>query len=416
MKPILIAIFVVAATGIAILQHLKLTDLQAETARLEAGKTTSATKRTDRSLPATEIHTEASTEQIEFVREAMIEAIVSFHKRTARNDPERMKQLMLAVREFSGNDIARLIELLHGDPRLAGLAAGQGVDACREIFAEAAPFAWKDYLEAHRDLPEWQNLFDAAVRNCLREDGKRTLAMIEKETARGNPNVATTGIRSSVLLELATSDPDKMLAMAASPEFTADPDALAHLGGASASTIQDLSGHQHFLAALQRAQEKNPSPALTKIREDYLSNMAQQLSDWPPADAISLIESGLTPDEQFSTVAAPARVSDLPDPEKWIDWFLKIDPKEWAAWTQRKGTRDRHPLVSQIESRAIQDLQAPSEWLKKIPPGDLRDEATLSYAWMIADRDPDRAASYLGELPESKGKQNLVKKIGKAKR
>jgi hypothetical protein len=47
--------------------------------------------------------------------------------------------------------------------------------------------------------------------------------------------------------------------------------------------------------------------------------------------------------------------------------------------------------------------------------GQLRDEATLEYAWMIADRDPERAASYLDQLPQTEGKQNLEGKIKHAR-
>ena len=47
MKPILIATAILAAAGIAIIQQSKLSDLKAETARLEARKTPSAMKRAD---------------------------------------------------------------------------------------------------------------------------------------------------------------------------------------------------------------------------------------------------------------------------------------------------------------------------------------------------------------------------------
>lgn len=54
MKPVIIIAIIIAA-GVAIFQHSKLADLNAETARLEAGKTPSAMKRSDRSLPETEV-------------------------------------------------------------------------------------------------------------------------------------------------------------------------------------------------------------------------------------------------------------------------------------------------------------------------------------------------------------------------
>jgi hypothetical protein len=416
MKPILIATAIVAAAGIAIVQHFKLFDLNTETAMLEAGRTTSSPKRADRSVPETETKRDATAEQIEVVREAMIEALVAYRDRRARLDPERTKQFLFAARDFSGRDIARVIKLLDGDSRLSGLEADKILEAYHHNFSEVAPFAWREYLEANRDLPDWQKLFDFAVTSCLHADGKRAIDQFEEESARGNRDFATSGIRTGVLLALAASDPDKMLAMATSPEFTADPDALALLGGFAANKIGNPADHQRFLTAMRRAQERNPSPVLEKIRQDYVSGIGRRMNDWPPADAISLIDSGLTPDERFSTAAILANRFDLNDAEKWIDWFLRIDPKEWAAWTERTGTRERHPLVEQIQGRSYRDAQTAGGWLAKIPPGPLRDEATLSHAWMIADRDPDRAAGYLAELPESKGKRNLAKKIGAARR
>jgi hypothetical protein len=414
MKPALIAAAVVAAALIATVQQIKLSDLNAETARLEAGKNPSPVKHADRSIQA-ETQQEATTEQFEHVRETLIEVVLSYQDRTGRRDPERIKRLLLAAGNFSANDIAQLIPLLSDDPRLAGIDADRTFKACRKLFSEIAPFAWRDYLAAHRDLPGWQDLFDAAVANCLRADDKRALAMIEQETAKGNPEVATSGIRSSVLLALADSDPDKMLARAISPEFTADPDALFKLGGFVDDKLETPADHLRFLAALRRAQKKNPSPVLAEIRKDYVNEMANGLYQWPAVDAISLISSEFTPAERFHVAEQCASRIDLSDPEKWINWFLKIDPAEWSEWSKREGNPSKHPLVRQIASRSIQDSEEPARWLGMIPPGELREQATLEHAWTIADRDPDRAASYLAKLPDSKGKQNLIKKIGAAR-
>ncbi|MES2924433.1 MAG: hypothetical protein V4819_22970 [Verrucomicrobiota bacterium] len=417
MKPILIATAILAAVGFAIVQQSKLSDLKAETARLEAGKTPSAVKRADRSLPAAEVPRQATAAQIELVRGTMAEALVAFQKRTSHPDPERMKQLLLAVRDFSGKDIARLLALLRDDPRLAGLEADKIVDACREIFSEAAPFAWRDYLESHRDLPDWQKLFDSAVSNCLKADGKRAIEQFEEETARGNRDFATSGIRTGVLLKLVASDPDKMLAMAASPEFAADPDALAHLGGFVDDQLKKPEDHLRFLAALRRATGKNPdSPLWQTVRKDYVREMSNQLQMWPFEPMKTLVDGEFTREEKWLVAEQASHRGDLEDKSKWADWFLGIDPAEWDRWAAGQPQRLLHPVIGMLGDWGRNDVAAASAWVEKLPPGDLRSKAVLEHAWSIADRDPDRAAGYLGELPESKGKQNLVKKIGKAKR
>jgi hypothetical protein len=322
-----------------------------------------------------------------------------------------MKRLVLAAKDLSSLDMAKVMDSLLADARLAGVERDEIIRACHQVLGGTAPFAWREYLISHRDLPDWQNLFEDATRQCMMADSKRTLAMIEEEKARGNPYVATTGIRSSVLLALAASDPDKMLTYALSPELAADPDALAHLGGAVDDQLKKPADHQRFLDALRRAQEKNPSLVLDKIRADYVREMGQRFYEWSAYEAITLIDSEFTPAERLKVIEQIARRGDLTDPDKWIDWFLKIDPAEWAALSRQQNNPYKHPLVRQIASRSIQDADLPAKWLEKIPPGQLRDEATLEYAWMIADRDPERAASYLDQLPANKGKQRLVGKI-----
>ena len=417
MKPILIITAILAAVGIAIVQQSKLSDLKADTARMEAGKTPSAMKRADRSLPAVETPREATAAQIELVREAMIEALVAFQNRTAHPDPERMKQFLLAAKDFSGKDIARLLELLRADSRLAGLAADKIVEACREIFSEAAPFAWRDYLEAHRDLPDWQKLFDSAVSNCLQADGKRAIEQFEDETARGNRDFATSGIRTGVLLKLAASDPDKMLTMAASPEFSADPDALAHLGGFVDDQLKKPEEHHRFLAALRRATEKQPdSPLWQTIRKDYVREMTNQLPTWPFEQMKTLVDGEFSKEEKLFAAEQASHRGDLDDKSKWADWFLGIDLADWDRWAAGQPQKFKHPVIHLLGDWGRNDVGAASAWLETMPADDLRSKAVLEHAWTIADRNPERAAGYLGELPESKEKQNLVKKIGKAKR
>ena len=88
----------------------------------------------------------------------------------------------------------------------------------------------------------------------------------------------------------------------------------------------------------------------------------------------------------------------------------------WKSASKQQKNQSSHPLVRQIASRSIQDADLPTKSLEKIPPGQLRDEATLEYAWTIAERDPERVAGYLDQLPANNGTQNLIKKIEQAGR
>lgn len=415
MKPIFI-IAIIAAVGIGILQHSKLSDLNAETARLEMAKPPATLKRTDRS-GATAAPQEATTEQIELVRETIIEAMIAHQSRKSQLDPERWKQALLAGKSFSATDIARLVELLESDSRLAGLKKDEIIAASSMILSETPPAAWREYLEANRDLPDWQSLFDAAIRRCLQADSKRAIEQFEEETARGNRDFATTGIRTGVLLKLAASDPDKMLAMAASPEFAADPDALFKLGGFIDDQLKKPEDHQRFLAALRRATDKNPDLPLWKtVRKDYIREMANQLPMWPFEQMKALVKGEFSREEKMIAAEQASHRGDLDDKSKWADWFLSIDPAEWDRWIVGQPQKFKHPAIELLGDWGRNDVAAASAWVEKMLPGDLRSKAVLEHAWTIADRDPDRASAYLAELPESKGKQNLVRKISKAER
>jgi hypothetical protein len=408
---IILALTAVAVAAVAFHRQGRLTELKEETRLLERKSSVSPSTRS-RQKPVVQ-QPDAPAAQVELVSETMVEAFIAFQTRGRSRDPEmaeRMKRLLLAAKDLSARDMAKVMDSLFTDARLAGMERDEIIQACRETMGGTASFAWREYLISHRDLPDWQNLFEAATRQCMVADSKRTLELIEQESARGNPEVATTNMRQSLLLALAASDPDKMLALAD------DPDAFAHLGGFVDDQLKKPADHHRFLEALRRAQEKNPSPVLDTIREDYVREMGQRFYNWPTDEAITLIDSGFTSVERFHVAEQCASRGDLTDPDKWIDWFLKIDPAEWAAWSRQENNPYKHPLVRHIASRSIQDADLPAKWLEKIPPGQLRDEATLEYAWMIADRDPERAAGYLDQLPASKGKQNLVKKIEEAGR
>lgn len=270
---------------------------------------------------------------------------------------------------------------------------------------------------AHRDLPDWQRLFDSAISECLQADGKGVIKEFEKETIRGNRDFATSEIRTGVLLKLAASDPDKMLAMAASPEFAADPDALAHLGGAVDDQLKKPEDHHRFLAALRRATEKNPDLSLWKtVRKDYVREMTNQLATWPFEQMKTLVDGEFTREEKLLAAEKASHRGDLDDNSKWAGWFLGIDPAEWDRWIVGQPQQFKHPVIELLGAWGRNDVEAASAWLEKILPGELRSKAVLEHAWTIAARHPDRAAGYLDELQESKEKQSLVKKIGKAKR
>jgi hypothetical protein len=155
---------------------------------------------------------------------------------------------------------------------------------------------------------------------------------------------------------------------------------------------------------------------LDKIREDYVRSIAGQLPVWPFEEMKTLVDGEFTRNEKLLVIEKASHRGDLDDRRNWADWFLNVDPVEWDSWISTQPQRFKHPVIRFLSDWAREDAAASYAWLEKIPPGQLRDEATLEYAWTIADRDPVRAAGYLDQLPSTNGKQNLVKKIEEAGR
>ncbi|MFC7337581.1 hypothetical protein ACFQY0_10365 [Haloferula chungangensis] len=415
---IVAAILIVAA--LAFFQNKRLAALRADTARLLAQ--TQGDSASDGESPATASSSlGVSEEKVAAVHEAMVEMIVAFRemRSSGRRDGdlnfvEQRKQMLLTAKDFSAENIASLIAALQRDERLAELTADQRIEACFELFLEVAPKAFLDYLEAHRDLPDWQQRFDRCYRAWLQVSPQEAMARFEEK--KGNADYETTSTRQSAMLALAASDPDRMLEMAMSPKYAADPDALAHLGGFVDDRLDTLADHLRFMAALRRAEEKRgDSPLLATVRKDYVREMTNQLERWPFEDVRTLVDGEFTPQEKFQVAVGASHQGDLENRGKWADWFLDIDPKTWDTWIADQPNKFKHPVVDLVCNWGREDPVSAASWMEKMPEGELRSATVLGFAWTIADGDPEMAASYLPEIPDSKGRKNLVKKIGRAR-
>jgi hypothetical protein len=150
--------------------------------------------------------------QVELVSETMVEAFSAFRDRrqdTKQEEESIKRRPLLAAKDLSTRDIAKLMDSLLSDARLTGVERHEITWVCHQVMGGAAPFVWREYLISHRDLPDWQKLLEVATRQCVMADFKRTLEMTEQEKSRANPEIATTGMRSSMLLALADRDPKR---------------------------------------------------------------------------------------------------------------------------------------------------------------------------------------------------------------
>lgn len=412
---LVITAILAAAMTVGVFQNSKLRDLKRQSVSLEGRSAASTEDRLAGSSESPPFPDQASHAERDSLREEIVAAFLPFKDRSPSGGPDpaaRRRTMMLTSAKFGAEDIEHLLEQLQKDPRLAGLSPDQILESCLDIFSETTPAAAMKFLEGHRDLREWDGQYARCQRQFLIANPRDAIRSYEQQAAAGNPDVEDSGIRQTVLLQEARIDPDRMLARALSPDFASDADALARLGSFVASTLNEPSEHQRFLAALRRAQAGEvPSPQLEKIRAEYVAGLSKSLVDFTFEDSSALVDSEFTPDEKLALAGTASHQGYPSEPAKWADWFLKIDPDAWKEWNARKGTKGKHPASDIVSNWAQSDYQAAGKWLESVPAGELKSEMTLDYAWRIAGIDPDHAATYLHELPESKPKRNLIKKI-----
>jgi len=411
---IIVAILVLGVTA-GILQQSKLRDLQHRTAAVMSETSPVKLKRD----PSSSVREAAkvSPSDMESMVEDFAAAFLAFKDRSGTDRAEkaaRTRRMMLASAKFGTRDIEELFQKLRNDPRLAEAGDDAPMDLCLKIFRETAPGATMGFLEGHRNLPDWEGHYASCFRNYLASNPRDAIRWFDEQAALGNPAVAESSMRSAILLGEAHVDPERMLSRAVSPGFVSESDALSHLGGFVASTLDDVSEHRQFLAALRRAQEKDAeSPALAKIRTGYIGGISSDLAGFPFQDASAIMDSEFTSAEKLKFAASECHRADLDGLEKWADWFLKIGYDDWKMREVTPGSPPDHPASAVLETWAESDWRAAGKWLEKVPPGPLKSEMVERYSWRIAAIDPDRAATYIPEISDGKERRSLVKKIAK---
>jgi hypothetical protein len=414
MKLPAILTIILAAVAIGTFQRSKLHALEQRIAMVETPE--SAKSRTgDVPFPALAAH--ATQAEMEVLREDLVAVFLSRADRSAANifDAATRRRMMLTASKFSAGEIGQLLQELRGDSRLAGMGEDQLLELFLEIFCSTAPAPTMGFLEGHRDLPRWADQNARAFNNFLISNPREAIRWYDAQVALGNPDVAGSSMRSSILIREARIDPDKMLARALSRDFASDSGALFRIGGAVASNLSQASEHREFLAALRRAQEKDSeSPVLAKIRAEYVGGISSPLAGLPFEDASAIMDSEFTPVERLRFAASECHRTDLDGLEKWADWFLKIGHDDWKKREVTPGLPPDHPASAVLETWTESDYQAAGKWLEKVPPGPLRSEMVQKYSTRIAVIDPDMAATFIPEISDDKERRSLVNKIAKA--
>ncbi|MDP0490667.1 MAG: hypothetical protein Q7Q71_06430 [Verrucomicrobiota bacterium JB023] len=327
---------------------------------------------------------------------------------------EKLREFYRRAQGFSAENIGEFVALLKEDGRIPWEVIDDEI--LGEIFGEVVPFELVKFLAGNRELEGWESLFQGAFVQCLKTDLSKAFKMYEEGVAAGRAEFRTTTIRSRVLIALARDYPDKMLALAQSEEFQADPDALMHLGGFVDDQLETSQEFLGFLIEIERALEKGGNAEfLATVRKDFIRESRQKVRNWSFDETKGFVMGGMNRDEMFEFFAWTRHMADLTEPEKWGEWLMEIEAEEWVEWAGDDASLQTHPLVSFVRNSARGDTSFGEEFLKTMPEGALRDEVMLEFAWRVVGRKPELVAGYLEKLPESKGRERLAEEIAHAR-
>ena len=233
-----------------------------------------------------------------------------------------------------------------------------------------------------------------AFRGWSRSAPEEAVAWYEQQRVAG-----ATGLDDLAILAIASKaivDPAEALTAALD---NTDSKALKTSLWSLQENIKDLAGHQRLLAHLNAAHEERPNlTELTKFRTNYLNNLNRTLIDEHFKDAAKFVAENYGPEEQRDFAEHLSRMSGLPEPAKWASWLTEHGNEKFckrfvsAAWGMR-------------------DPKGAGEWLSQQPESPLIQAIVHDYAFQLALVDKPAANEWAQTLPESKGKQKLLRQI-----
>ena len=411
---ILTLLAVVAILGLGqriYLHHLREKNSELRSQQTNAGESerTSPRSRSERSQKTDGL----SSDEVSRIHEEMVDFFQNFKQGQA--DQATIQKIRMDfyknAQNFSAENIAELASLFKGDPDFPWKVVGP--EFLHEIFVDTIPFEVMDYVENNPNLQQDEFLFVNAFRKSLQQDLPRAMKRYEEGVEMGDPKFQTSSIRSSLLIGLAPNHTEQMLNLAISPEFQADTDAVMHLGGFLDDRLETPEEFMNFLFTVERVMdEKGDSEFLQTVRKDFIRESQQKIRNWNFEGVEQFVSGAMSQDEQFGFLANTRNIAGFEEPEKWADWFQKITLDDWRDWAGDDPALKKHPLESLIQNATRGNLVDLGEKvLTQMAKGELRNEVMLTFAWSLADRYPEKAATYLDQLPQSKGRKRLVKKI-----
>jgi hypothetical protein len=317
-------------------------------------------------------------------------------KESMKNEPAEMWPHFA---ELNHRQVLELIGRLQSSSHIPAIYRATIPQACVERFAESNAAEALQLILKLKDLPERDRYLTQAFARLSVENPGEAIRWFDEFSKKGEPVTRTPEMLESMMLAEARYDPARAVSgfLSSSAET---PDSIALLGAKLASKLRNAGEHQAFLAALRHEDAKGSSPALAKIRSQYVANLASRMCGWPVEDATALMDSEFAPAEKI-TASQLISPGGLAEADRWASWFSKIEAPVDV----------KHPLVNFVSSWAQSDPFTIGNWLEQAPHGDLKNQAILQYATLGAAAAPAHAARLLVTLPANPERNVLLDRV-----
>jgi hypothetical protein len=314
------------------------------------------------------------------------------------------KWLMTAFSSLDHRAVHGLIGKLKVHPDLPAESRDHLAEFFVEILTGTNPKEAIGLLQMLTDYPNRDYAINSAFSTWSAADPTDAFRWYEEETAHENPVTVIPGMLKAATLIRVRIDPASALSDEQIEKLAASPDEAVNLGGTIATSLRDAREHTAFLTALRRAEESGRSPLLAAIRADYVMGLSSQLHEWTFDEATALIESELTPSEKMAAVNNICPWMDLMEPERWADWFEKIESADGEI----------KPMTNFVLGWMHgADSASAGKWLEQASPGKGKDGLVFNYALLMADKDPPVAMQWVSRIQQEKLRTRAFKEVGK---
>ncbi|MBK1882542.1 hypothetical protein JIN85_08950 [Luteolibacter pohnpeiensis] len=321
------------------------------------------------------------------------------------------EEVLELIPSLNVNQMKELLQLLIHDSSLDEEMRGNLVSNFMEWYSREHPIDAVNIVAEIPDLPEREKIAGHVFHDWFLTNPIALKKWYEQQSRIENPICGNPRIFKVYAEVLALTDPEKLFNNDNLDKWTQSYSSFElsnhyfdTFGRQVANDLRNETEHLAFWNALTNAQSRvsnQHSAYLDMIRKDYLSAVANSIPSWTFDDGRSLMESGLTQDEQTAIVANLIQCPQILETERWATWLTSLPLTPGMA----------HPLEQFVVRWSPTDPYVASEWLDTVQDSDLRTALIKQFVFSAAHLAPDEAISKIATLPDGETRAALEERM-----